>query len=272
MLSPVTSGNSIHGPRIGKLTSQLGGSSCHSLITVRGRLTYHRLFGEILPRRKLGCWKTTRKRNLYGWFPTFKIWKKRDENMVGCSTCRLFLIKLRRFLRRKRESDKVIRSRIFLFVKIGQTIRRKIAELWLPGFFIRMARYRSARKFFGIKSECLETAGSKFGELISLANSSTRAKNSWLISLQYVRRIFRSLPRRFVSSSSQLPPKEQTYRAIVIEYLFTRRASCSFHGGTKKTREKQLYRRAHFLIVFTREEPIERTGQKGESPSLSPCF
>lgn len=135
-----------------------------------------------------------------------------------------------------------------------------------------MARYRSARKFFGIKSECLETAGSKFGELISLANSSTRAKNSWLISLQYVRRIFRSLPRRFVSSSSQLPPKEQTYRAIVIEYLFTRRASCSFHGGTKKTREKQLYRRAHFLIVFTREEPIERTGQKGESPFPFPVF
>lgn len=82
VLSPVTSGNSIYGPRIGKLTSQLGGSSCHSLIIVRGRFTYRRLFGEILPRRKLGCWKTTRKPNLQGWFPTFEIWKKkRDENI-----------------------------------------------------------------------------------------------------------------------------------------------------------------------------------------------
>lgn len=147
VLSPVTSGNSIHGPRIGKLTSQLGGSSCHSLIIVRGRFTYRRLFGEILPRRKLGCWKTTRKPNLQGWFPTFEIWKKkRDENMVECSTWR--------FLRRKRKSNKVIRSRIFVFVKIGQTIRRKIAdfaELWLSGSFIPMVWYRLASKFFGIK-------------------------------------------------------------------------------------------------------------------------
>lgn len=81
VLSPVTSGNSIYGPRIGKLTSQLGGSSCHSLIIVRGRFTYRRLFGEILPRES---WNVERRRENQTYrvgFQHLKFEKKRDENI-----------------------------------------------------------------------------------------------------------------------------------------------------------------------------------------------